>query len=331
MVTRPVFLDVDATVAGVAVMPGGQLMFDPGPTAGWSPGQRGRPGPAGDAPVVGGGHPPAGVHRRPRAVLRRRRHGRGRPRYRPLGDGGRPGRRRRRRQAGLDPGGRAILKAGADQDRPAGRPRPGGGPGTSWPSPHDQPGLRRQHRRLRHRHRQGGQRPHCHPVGAAPQRPPQRQGGRRRRRLTAEVLNLTRNVHIEGTPKGRSHIFVRSSSPSPSSRPPSATWARASRTASSASSCSAATRCTSTCATTARAAPWSRGWSSATPAATPSCPTCPTGSPSGTASATTPTRTPTGGTAPPTPGPRATPATTSSTSAASPPWSSTTRPTAVTG
>ena len=33
------------------------------------------------------------------------------------------------------------------------------------------------------------------------------------RRLTAEVLNLTRNVHIEGTPKGRSHIFIRSSRP----------------------------------------------------------------------------------------------------------------------
>jgi hypothetical protein len=31
--------------------------------------------------------------------------------------------------------------------------------------------------------------------------------------LTAEVLNLTRNVHIEGTPEGRSHIFVRSSRP----------------------------------------------------------------------------------------------------------------------
>jgi hypothetical protein len=31
--------------------------------------------------------------------------------------------------------------------------------------------------------------------------------------LTAEVLNLTRNVQIEGTEKGRSHIFVRSSRP----------------------------------------------------------------------------------------------------------------------
>jgi hypothetical protein len=30
VVTRPIFLDVDAEVAGVAVMPGGQLMFDPG-------------------------------------------------------------------------------------------------------------------------------------------------------------------------------------------------------------------------------------------------------------------------------------------------------------
>jgi len=29
VVTRPIFLDTDAKVAGVAVMPGGQLMFDP--------------------------------------------------------------------------------------------------------------------------------------------------------------------------------------------------------------------------------------------------------------------------------------------------------------
>lgn len=31
--------------------------------------------------------------------------------------------------------------------------------------------------------------------------------------LRAEVLNLTRNVKIEGTPRGRAHIFIRSSSP----------------------------------------------------------------------------------------------------------------------
>jgi hypothetical protein len=33
------------------------------------------------------------------------------------------------------------------------------------------------------------------------------------RALTAEVLNLTRNVGIEGTPGGRSHVFIRSSRP----------------------------------------------------------------------------------------------------------------------
>jgi hypothetical protein len=33
------------------------------------------------------------------------------------------------------------------------------------------------------------------------------------RTLTAEVLNLTRNVRIEGTPQGRAHVFVRSSRP----------------------------------------------------------------------------------------------------------------------
>jgi hypothetical protein len=88
-----------------------------------------------------------------------------------------------------------------------------------------------------------------------------------------EVLNLTRNVRIGGTPDGHAHLM---SMACPASR--------------------AATASTSTRPATAAGAPRWSARSSATPATTPSSPTPATASSSARPSATTPKATPTGGT-----------------------------------
>ncbi len=90
----------------------------------------------------------------------------------------------------------------------------------------------------------------------------------------AEVLNLTRNVVISGTPEGRSHVIMLAP-PAAAVSPTSAcaTWARGRATRRS----SAATPSTSTPTTTARAARSSRASSSTTRPATPSRPTSPNG------------------------------------------------------
>ena len=212
VVTRPVFLDVDAEVAGVAVMPGGQLMFDPGASRRLA--SRGnmvvrgrlvmRPASAAvshrlvftgarERSFVGGGMDVVGRDTGLWVM------GAGR-----LDVAGTPKLAWTRAAGALAAGATRITLQAA----PAGW-RPGDELAvTPTTSPahdgnvHDYDlvtvqavsgrtvtltaPLRNQHPAVR----------------VAP-----------RRTFTAEVLNLTRNVRIEGTPQSRSHVFVRSSRP----------------------------------------------------------------------------------------------------------------------
>jgi hypothetical protein len=210
VVTRPVFLDVDAEVAGVAVMPGGQLMFDPGASRRLE--SRGN--------VVVRGRlvmRPASAAVSHRLVLTGAREraftgggmdvlardtglwvmGAGR-----LDVAGTPKLAWTRAAVALAAGATRITLQAAPAGwrpgdelavTPTSSPAAGGddydlvtvkavsGRTVTLSAP-----LRNAHPAVR--------------VAA-------------RKTFTAEVLNLTRNVRIEGTPQGRAHVFVRSSRP----------------------------------------------------------------------------------------------------------------------
>jgi hypothetical protein len=118
--------------------------------------------------------------------------------------------------------------------------------------------------------------------------------------MRAEVLNLTRNVRIEGTPDGRAHVFVRAGRQTISHVELAHVGPRQPTPNPQADSQKVLGRygLHFHIAATARVARRSRAASSTTPATMPSCPTRPTASRSATASPTTPSRSRTGGTSP---------------------------------
>ena len=296
MVTQPVLLDVDAEVAGVQIEPAGDLVFDPGD---------GRTLHSTGNVVVSGrlrdaaGRGVAGPHACSSSTSTRRRfeggHSDG-----PLEDRRRPVGRRRRRprrgqgtpktawtnahRRGLVQGDRSITVADAAGwqvgDEIVVTPTEPTTVGDHWVH-HDRRTITSV----------DGNRieldrglEFAHPVVTV------RPGVTH----TAEVLNLTRNMLIQGTPEGRSHVIMLSAAQAPAASPTSgcATWAPGRAT----TRCWAATPSTSTPTTTARGGRRSRGWWPTTPPATRSPPTCPTASRSGSASPTTWSTTPSGGT-----------------------------------
>jgi hypothetical protein len=212
VVTRPIFLDVDAEVAGVAVMPGGQLMFDPGASR--------------------------RLESRGNMVVR------GRLLMRPSG----PEVSHRLVFTGARE--RSFVGGGMDvvaRDTGlwvmgAGRLDVAGTPKLAWTRAAG--AVAAGATRITLQAAPAGWRPGDE-LAVTPTTSPAREGntgdydlvtvkavsgrtvtlsgplGRDHpavrvapgRALTAEVLNLTRNVRIEGTPQGRSHVFVRSSRP----------------------------------------------------------------------------------------------------------------------
>jgi G8 domain len=211
VVTRPIFLDVDAKVAGVAVMPGGQLMFDPGASR--------RLESRGNMVVRG-----RLVMRPSSATVSHRLVFTG-------------ARERSFKGGGMD----VVARDTGLWVMEAGRLEIAGAPKLAWTRAAG--GLKAGATKIALQADPAGWRPGDE-LAITPTTSPadgnigaydivtvESVNGRTvtlsapldnhhpsvkvaaGKRLTAEVLNLTRNVHIEGTAKGRAHIFVRSSRP----------------------------------------------------------------------------------------------------------------------
>jgi hypothetical protein len=212
VVTRPIFLDVDAEVAGVAVMPGGQLMFDPGASR--------RLASRGNMVVRG-----RLVMRPSQAAVSHRLVFTG-------------ARERSFVGGGMD----VVARDTGLWVMEAGRLDIAGTPKLAWTRAAG--ALEAGATRITLQAAPAGWRPGDE-LAVTPTTSPARDGntddydlvtvkavsgrtvtlsaplGRDHpavrvaagRTFTAEILNLTRNVRIEGTPRGRAHVFVRSSRP----------------------------------------------------------------------------------------------------------------------